>query len=232
MKRKILLLLCLLLAAVGTIQAEDLAIFDKMIATMNESYSRINSYSVYFIKQEFFPDQGMVTEHMDLIFKKPFQVKMTWREGSKQAYTIVYQEGKNDNELKVKRSGLFFTFSLDPRGDMAMKNNHHPVTDSGIGKTIELITSNYRPARQNKDLKIIDHGITEIHHLPVYHLEVILPADKAKGYYCRRLIIYLDKTSCLPVNLQIFDWQNKLYENYTYLELHPNIQINEKTFEL
>jgi len=217
------------------INATNNSAYDTVINKINQAYANIQTYSAYFIKQELIKDVGMVTEHIDLVFQKPFKVKLNYREGPKKDITVVYQKGENDNKLRVRKAGIilgFFTFSLSPQSDIAMKNNHHDITNIGLGKLIDIITNNYNRARKNNEIKIIDHGNDQINGIPVYHYEAILPKEKDKGYYCYRIILYINKNNYLPVKIRIIDWDNKLYEDYTYLDLKINIKLDDKIFYL
>jgi hypothetical protein len=113
-----------------------------------------------------------------------------------------------------------------------MENNHHPVTHAGLGYSINLITETYKKAKKQNELEIVYHEDTKFKNIPVYHIEAILPKDKTKGYYCYRIVLYLDKSNYFPVEMQIFNWNNELYEDYTYLDLKANIKIDENIFNL
>jgi outer membrane lipoprotein-sorting protein len=238
MKFKILsffIILFLLLCFSFSINAADTTEYDTVINKMNQAYANIQTYSAYFIKRELIKDVGMVTEHIDLVFKKPFNVRLNYREGPKKNLTVVYQEGKNDNMLRVKKSGIimrFFTFSLDPKGKMAMENNHHDITKIGLGSLIDIITDNFKRAQRYNEIRIINHGYNNFKNTPAYHYEAILPRDKDKGYYCHRIILYIDKNTYLPVKIQIIDWDNNLYEDYTYLDIKINIELDDEIFNL
>ena len=220
-----------LLLAGWPLRAEDYAFCDDLVKKMNESYARLNTYSVHFIKQEKIKAQGLYTEDIDLLFAKPFRVRMSWRTGLRRAIVAIYQEGENNNKIKVRTKGLGFSFSADPLGASAMKNNHHPITEIGLGKTIELITNNYERAKKNNELKILDCREVRFQGRPASRLEVLLPADEKKGYYCRRLVLLVDQANNLPVNIQIFMNDDELYENYTFLDLQENVKIDAKTFK-
>jgi outer membrane lipoprotein-sorting protein len=227
---KYLLLTLMILFTLGRpARADDYAFCDDLVKKMNESYARLDSYSVHFIKQERINGE-LNTEDTDLLFAKPFRVKMSWRSGLKRVVVAIYQEGENNNRIRVK-TGLGFSYSTDPLGASAMKNNHHPITASGLGKVIELITANYERARKNNELKIVDYRDTQFQGQATSRLEVLLPSEKNKGYYCRRMILFAGRDSHLPVNIQIFNDNDELYENYTFLELKENVKIDDRSFQ-
>ena len=53
-------------------------------------------------------------------------------------------------------------------------------------------------------------------------IEGVLPKDPAKKYYCYRAIVTIDDELKLPVGVKVYDWNDKLIEDYRY----KNIQIN------
>jgi outer membrane lipoprotein-sorting protein len=76
MKLKYKIILFLLLSYLTCLSSTSYSVdADILIENMNKAYDKINNYSVYFIKSELIENTGMFTEHIDLIFEKPFNIR-------------------------------------------------------------------------------------------------------------------------------------------------------------
>ncbi|MBU1168877.1 MAG: DUF1571 domain-containing protein [Proteobacteria bacterium] len=64
------------------------------------------------------------------------------------------------------------------------------------------------------------------------------PTDVKEGqqilvpyHYCRRAITYTEKNSNLLVKLEIYDWDNNLYEFYEFKDIKMNVGLTDKDFD-
>ena len=64
---------------------------------------------------------------------------MKWLASPYKGQEALYRH--NGNRIKVHSGGILGMVSvdIDPKGSLAMKNQHHPIYDAGIGSTIALI---------------------------------------------------------------------------------------------
>jgi len=162
---------------------------------------------------------------MQLKYQKPFRVYLRWLTGPKAGREILYLAGANGGRLLVHDpSGIrrFFTLLMSPRDDRVLRESRHPVTEIGIGRLIELIAENARRAWARGELRLIDHGAGEESGRPVRQYEGLLPDDPAKGYFCARLVLAVDRESGLPVRAQIYEWDGSLAGDYAYTDLRVN----------
>ena len=205
-----------------------------IVGEMEESYEAIADYEAIFTKQARFDGKLSEEETIRFRFKKPFMVYMKWIEEPRNGQEVVYVEGKNDNRLRAHKGGLFsfVVVSLDPEGSRAMKGSHHPITDVGIGKLIELIGSEVKRATERQELKWKSLGCEEVDGRNSHKIEAAFPKERNAGYYCHRAVVWIDCEYGLPVRVKIYDWNNHLYEKFGYRELRVNVGIPDERFEL
>ena len=52
-----------------------------------------------------------------------------------------------------------------------------------------------------------------------------------RDFYARRIVIYFDMESKLPVKVTVFDWADLLYEEYCFRDLKINKGIDDRDFD-
>ena len=205
-----------------------------VVARMEASYAPVRDYTAIFLKRE--RVQGVLgdQEVMQLKYQKPFRVYLRWPTGPKEGREVLYVAGANGDRLLVyDPSGIqrFFTLLMSPGDARAMRASRHPITEIGIGKLIELIAQNARRAWARGELRLIDHGAGEESGRPVRRYEGILPDDPAKGYFCARLGLAIDRELGLPVRAQIYEWDGSLVGDYAYTDLRVNPGLAPQEFD-
>ncbi len=205
-----------------------------IVGQMEEAYERINDYEAVFTKQARFDGRLSQEETIQFCFKKPFMVYMKWLKDPHKGQEVVYVQGENENRLKAHKGGMlsFVVVSLRPESPRAMKGSHHPVTDAGIGKLIELVGSEVRRATEREELIWRSLGCWEFDGRPSYKLEAVFPGNREAGYYCHRAVLWMDCELMVPVQVMIYDWDNSLYEKFAYRKLRTNVGIADSRFQL
>jgi len=201
---------------------------------MRRAYERINDYEAVFIKQARFDEKLSREETIQFCFRKPFMVYMNWIKDPHKGREVAYVEGENENKLRAHERGMlsFVVVSLDPKSPRAMEGSHHPITDAGIGKLIELMASQVKRATEREELIWRSLGCWEFDGRPTYKLEAVFPENRDAGYYCYRAVLWIDCELVLPVQVMIYDWDNNLYEKFAYRKLRTNVGIPNSRFNL
>jgi hypothetical protein len=156
---------------------------------------------------------------------------MKWTEGSQKGTEVIYAGKKYDYKLKVHLGGYLnlMNLSIDPKGSTAMKKTRHPITESHLGFTIQLMRQNLQKAKNEKVGKIefVNEQIFNNRKVKIFNAE--FPPDK--GFYCHNIYIYLDDLLNLPVRFDVYDWNDKLLESYTFSDLKINVGLKESDFD-
>jgi hypothetical protein len=211
--------------------AEKISI-DTILTKTIASYEKLNDYTCILNKRELV--KGKVLEQNNIIvkFKKPLCIYLKWTEGSDKGNEAIYVQGKYKNELQVHMGGLFnfYNFSLDPKGNTAMKNNRHAITEAYIGQIVYLIKSNFDLYKKSGEGSITYEGIQELAGEKTMLFKATFPASK--GYYAHRMMISIDAKTYLPIRTEIYGWENEFLEMYYYSKIKINVGLTTKDFDI
>ena len=207
----------------STCQASDVLL--QWIKQMPVAYAGVKDYTAVFTRSEMLRGKQRPEETIALKFREPLQVYMKWLSESGKDREAIFVKGRDGDKVLVYEPGWIsghFTVLLPPDGSTIMSRSRHPFHDIGIGRVIELITSTFEKANQAGDLETRDLGSAKEDGRALRVIEGVLRKDPAKKYYCYRAIVTIDEELKLPVRVKVYDWNDKLIENYRY----KNIQIN------
>jgi len=185
--------------------------------------SSVPDYSATFYKQERI--DGVLKEPSFMQTKirhEPFSVYMKWLEGDDPGRELLYVEGENNDEMMVKLGGvkgrMMPTVSLDPEGDMAMKEARYPVTTIGLKNVIEKILSFRKEEINNLNdmsCRMIDEQKWNKQDCFCFLMEF---KNRQKSRF-RKSIIYIDKEHYLPVCVKNYSCAPDGQESLTGEEL-------------
>ena len=227
----IVLLLLLLIVALNT-KAEQRSDPEGWIKEAETALAQVENYKAIFHKQERVEGKLMEKETVLFKFKRPFKVYMKWIEGSYTGRELLYVEGWNNNRMMVRDSGItsMITVNLDPKGSLAMKGNRHPVTDSGLDHLVKLVGDHMRRGIKNNEIELKKANEEILYGRRTQRVEILSPRNSAKDYYCYRATLNLDLEKKVPIKVQIYDWENKLVEDYGYEDLRFNVGLSDTDF--
>jgi len=207
------------------------AVFEKF----RSSYDTVQDYSARFHKEERSESGKWQKEVLDFRFKKPFGVRIKWVHGPKKGREVVFVEGKNNNKIIVKMGGLISILipkiSLDPNSNLAKDEAGHTIREAGIGYLMEEILKVTEKAYAKGDLtlKLLEKKNSSGSG-NILKIERRLP--HGKGYATDRLVIYVDEDLGIPVGVERYDSNDKLFGKYYYQELKTNLGLKDEEFKL
>ena len=215
--------------ALGQEQADPL----KVLSGMEAAYAKVDDYTANFLKQERVGGKVLPEENIFLKFKKPFKVYMKWLKGPHEGREALFVRGKYDNKVVGHDSGIlgFLNLKMDPNGKLAMRGNRHPITDVGIGRLIEIVMTNVRRGEKSGEVTLRLAGEEQVYGRQAWHIKIDYPPEKAKGYYCRKLDLWVDRELGLPVKIIVYGWKGEFLESYGYRELKINPGLKEEEFD-
>ncbi len=206
----------------------------EMVARAERTYEAVRDYTATLVSVERLGEVLQPEKRILLKFQRPFRVYMRWLSGRGAGREGIYVAGANDGRFIVAEAeGLarFVTARLDPADPRIFERSRHPVTDVGIGRLLEMVGANARRAAREGVLRVADRGRGAVDGRPVRQFEGILPRDPAAGYYGYRVVLSWDEGHGLPVRAITYDWQDRLVEDYTYLELRLNANLTDRDFD-
>lgn len=146
-----------------------------------------------------------------------------------------YDETQGRGKMLAETPGLVGSIvgrvSIDPRGDLAMENRRHPLTDLGLVRLLEQVETNLTPllmsarpprarvaeiAEGGGELRLVDLLVPqEPPDPPLVHR---LGFEAATG-----LLTYYGQAELLPEGIA-------LLEEYYYRDLRPNLGLGAADF--
>jgi hypothetical protein len=199
---------------------------------MDSSYSKVNDYVGLFYNQERMG--GKLDNGQTSLFKfqKPYKVYLKFIDGPFKGTEVLNVEGSYDNKLLVRQGGIlgFTTFSLDPKGLLAMSRTRHPVTELGFGFLLSELRHNIEQAIRSGELEIMQMTDETFNGRPSTLAEGRFLPHEGRKYYCARFIIHMDKELLLPVGDVFYDEKGEMLEDYVFTDVKLNVGLTAMDF--
>lgn len=201
---------------------------------MPAAYARVDGYTSRFVRQERIGGDLHPREEALLKYLRPGRMYLRWVAGPPTGRELLFVEGRDAGQVLVHERGAFaglFTLMLAPDSPWVLRRSRHPVTDLGLGRLIDLIADNVRRARGRGELTVLDGGLGREGDRLTQRLELRLPRDPGRGYYCYRASLAVDRAWGLPVAATIYDWDDRMVAEYAYLDLRLNAALTPIDFD-
>lgn len=197
------------------------------------AYAEVRDYTAVLHKQERVDGVMQPPETMRLKFRKPFHVYLKWIDAGHAGREVLYVDGRNGNRLMAHEGGAlgFIVLNLDPHGSLALRNSRHPITDTGIGRMLEVVSESMHRALAADELEVSRVSPDTVFGRRTRQIEGRLPADPAKGYYAPRVVMDFDVESKLPIRIAVYDAENRLLEQYGYENLALDVGLTDRDFD-
>jgi outer membrane lipoprotein-sorting protein len=144
---------------------------EMLLREASNAMAAVYDYRGVIEKSELFADE-LVEQRLAFKFARPFRVYVRYlephpgREG-------IYIRGSNKNRLRAHRGSTpDVMVNLHPRSRIAMLDNHHPITDFGLERMLEVASENIRKAilRRDATLELTDGG--RVHGDPTWCIDI------------------------------------------------------------
>jgi len=220
-----------LMTTPGTAQAQTNP--EEWLKEAEDAHGRVANYTAVFHKQQRVDGELLPEETIFIKWRSPYSLYMSWIAEPYEGSELLYAEGWNCNRARVHRGGAlrFIKRDLEPKHPRLMSGNLRPFTDTGIGYLVKTVGVNVRKAIKAGELDLSERGEESLFGKKTQRIEVVFPKDKAKGYDAYRLVINQDLASKILVRIQLYDWDDHLFENYGYQDLRPNAGLTDTDFD-
>ena len=154
--------------------ADRIPTVDELLGKAQKTLASTRDYTGMLIRTERI-DGKISRQYNKFKFAKPFKVYLGFIRPHK-GREVIYVRGWNNGNLKV-HNGSFpdLTINLDPRGFLAMRTSHHPITHFGLANIARLAERNLRMARRRGEgeIQVMDGG--KLFGRPVWKIDSKLP---------------------------------------------------------
>jgi len=224
------LLFALQSGAAAAVERENPAAW---VVDAQRAYAQVEDYVAILHRQERIKGHLLEKETILLKFKKPFKVYLRWVEPPHQGREVLYADGWNEDRIMAHEGGIlgFITMNLDPTGFLAMRQSRYPVTDTGIGRLLEVVAENLIRATAADGLEIIGYAEEAVYGRKAQRIEAVLALDPHQGDAGCRVIVHFDIENKLPIKIEIYDRGGRLLEAYGYEGLRLNPGLTDSDFD-
>ncbi len=209
-----------------------------LIETGKRKYKQINTYTCILYKIERIDGELQGEEKILLKYReKPKAIYMKWLPHPSSPWVgreALYNERiLGAGKVRVREKGILgvIPVTLPIDSEIAKRGTNHVITETGLKYLLDLIEENYRKANPNGDVEDKNYGIVDVDGHKVYKRENILSRDKSKGYYCYRLMNYIDFTRSLEIKAETWNHDNEYSESYLYTQIQINPDLTENDFD-
>lgn len=227
------------LAAPAGPEADPIARARQAIAESRARFRSIQDYSCTFYKRERI--DGKLSEMNIMTLKARTHPRSVYFKFIQpyEGREAIWVEGKNKGKLVAHESGLTKlvagTLHLDPRGEMAMEANRHPITEAGIGTLIDTISARWESGLTPGVSRVVFHPGTKVGPRTCTMIETIHSPIERCDF--SRVCLYIDAELGIPIRFEGYGWPKKigqereLMEEYTYMNIRVNSGLKDRDFD-
>jgi hypothetical protein len=176
----------------------------------------------------------------DGVAATPFSVYMRFSDPSDiRGREVLFVDGRHKGKLIARNGGSNFgyvTVAISPLSELAMVDNHYPVTEMGIRNLVERLLEIGEEELQHDEIEVKYYRGAKINDRVCTAIEVTHPVRRSHfRYHIAR--IFIDDELQLPIRYASYDWPEKkggtprLIEEYTYLDLNFNVGLTDSDFD-
>jgi len=205
-----------------------------VIQSMQKAHAALDDYVTVLHEKKIIDDGESRTDRILFKFKKPYSVYLHWMDGDDQGREVIYIEGAYDGKMWV-HNGSFpdITLCLSPELCQSLANARHSVKETGLGYIVDTIArdldqSNGRPVHQ---VKCWDHGERVVLGEVSRCLELVSPPREDSSFYNHRAYLCQSQRTGLLNKIKVWDFQNKLVEDYGFENTMKNVGLTAKDFD-
>ena len=153
---------------------------------------------------------------------------------------VLYVDGQNDGKLIARNGGKRFAYvttELDPEGEMAMRDNRHPVTSFGFKTLVErLVEGTVQEIMSDTPCDVKFFRNAKVDDRVCTCIEVTSPEHTADARF-HSVKLYIDNELQVPINYMAYEWPKKkgdepvLVEQYTFRDIKLNVGFRDIDFD-
>jgi hypothetical protein len=212
--------------------------------TAAERFAALDSYIARMTRRETVRGRAKPEEVILFKFRKqPWSIYFKWLAGEGLGRELTYVKGQHDNKLQLRLAGGDIPFApagkriaLPPDSILVKSSSRHPITEAGIGATIERIGALLDAADRGdsrfgklKDLGLqvraeFGEAVPAIEHMMPPEAEPELPQGG-------RRVFYFDPHTQLPTLIVTQDEKGHEVEYYFYDRIHPGVKLDDADFD-
>jgi hypothetical protein len=234
------------LTASGPVRVVDPSLGDPILAAKRAildcqaRFARVEDYTCTFVKRERVGGKLHPAHVMHMKARsRPLSIYFKFTTPNK-GREAIYVAGKHKGHVVAHDVGLFKvlagTLVLDPKGEMAMEDCRHPITEAGIGALTDTVARHWAVELTPGESQITIRPDMRIGQTACTMIESVHPT-RQPHFLFHKVRLYIDHAHGLPVRFEGYDWPahpgapDELVEEYTYLDLRLNVGLTDLDFD-
>jgi outer membrane lipoprotein-sorting protein len=224
----------------GHVEADPIGRARRAIADCKAKYLMVQDYTCTFYKRERIDGKLYVPHVMTLKARtKPASLYFKFIQPNR-GREAIFVKGHHNDKIVAHDVGLgrvvAGTMYLDPKGDMAMEENRHPVTEAGLGAMIDLVKDRWDTELHPGESILLFHPQAKVGDRACLMVESIHP-KRSQEFLFHKVKLYIDRELNLPIRFEAYDWPKRagaepeLIEEYTYMNLKTNVGLKDRDFD-
>lgn len=208
---------------------QDLKKLQELLNKSLVSYRMVNDYNSIFYKSEKTANGSLEpTQKIFLRYEKPCRIFMRWLDSTKEGLEVLYERGYNEGKLAIHQPGLLLGLMpvvfLEQSSPWVKEGSaSYNIEDVGIENFLNEFNQAVTRAVEEKRIKtIIRENVTEDGMAADEAKVSFSDPENKRDFFARRLRVLFDKTTSLPLKMELFDWEDEPSGIYVY----KNVKIN------
>ncbi len=162
-------------------------------------------------------------------FRKPFDVYLEWDA----ATAALYRRGWNADRVRVRTTlaGLPVIGDVEPEAYFAQRGLRYPITAFGLNQLVERTQTQLLQGWLQDELEARFRGVQTYIGQSCYVFEFVFPNRRWRVYPYYRMVVYWDIARRVPIQLQLFDWDDRLAQGHAFHQLRLNVSLSETDFD-
>ena len=158
---------------------------EAVLRSMEEGYQRLHDYEAMLMRTERFQSE-IVEETMLLRFRKPFDVYLKWIGEPFAGRQVSYRKDRNPSEFYLRAESwlkrLLAPERLGILSPRALRNQHHLISDIGIGKLIRVILGELNKGQQDPSFRLSRREDDTVQKRAVWVIRGTFPNQQSRSY--------------------------------------------------
>ncbi|MCG3179610.1 MAG: hypothetical protein BIFFINMI_01950 [Phycisphaerae bacterium] len=199
--------------------------------------ANVKDYTCTLYKQERLDPAGSFGDEQKVLcwFKdSPFSVYTETVENPNGASKALYVEGKWDNRMRVRTSGLIpLNVWAEPRSALARAKTLRFIDEFGFKRSVGRMVAAFKTAETDRILKFKVNGSAKVGDRDTLVVESFIAEAKPSGRFDNpHLKLYIDRQWLLPLYVETWDAAGVARGRYKFVDVKFNAGLTDANFSL
>jgi len=209
--------------------------FVQSIERMHTASTALQDATYRFFQEELVKCKRQPKEEMNVKYRRPQDIYMTWVGDEKKGQQVLFRKGKDKGKMLADPGPWIPSLWLDARGNLATRGQRHSIYRMGFLELDNLFQADARLiAEKALDPVVKDEGIRSIHGDPARCYTVEFPKDQEPGLYAPKVELCFSEKTHLSTSVKT--WMHEcgklqVVEEYSFADVKVNVGLGDADFD-